>query len=458
MTKSRNLEHSLRRGGAELLPALLCATLTACAVAAPTPAAPPATPAGGDSGAPTSIEQGQSPLDEGFDWTDREWRLKKRMEALQDTKFKAQIRTMYLDRNKYDTSESEAWAIGGYAGLKTGYFLDRIAFGVTGYMSEKLIGEDDRDGTLLLEPGQESYSVLGELYGDIKLTEDLHLYAGRKEYDTPYINRNDTRMTPNTFEAVTLHGKYDIGADKGALNYMAGYFSQIKERNSDEFVAMSEDAGAAIDRGVFAAGALYKQGKFSFGAADYYCDDVINIFYTEAKYAVPLPKDLELRLALQFSNQSSTGDDALTGDSFEANQIGLKAEVPVGNALFTAAYTEASGDADMRSPWSGHPGYTSVQVEDFFRDGEGAFLLRAAYNFPFLEGLSAYALWVHGSTPDQAGQYARDEYDFNLQWVPPNGTLKGLSLRLRYAMVDEHGVNPDDLDDFRMICSYDIPF
>jgi hypothetical protein len=451
------MEHAMRRGAAELLPAMLCAALTACAVAAPAPAAAPPNPPD-DSGAPSSIEQGQSPLDEGFDWTDRDWRLKKRIEALQDTKFKAQIRTMYLDRNKYDTSESEAWAIGGYAGLKTGYFWEHVAFGVTGYMAEKLIGEEDRDGTLLLAPGQESYSVLGELYADIKLTGDLHIYGGRKEYDTPYINRNDTRMTPNTFEAITLQGKCDLGGDKGTLNYMAGYFSQIKERNSDEFVAMSQDAGADIDRGVFAAGGLYKIGKFSFGAADYYSADVINIFYTEAKYAVALPRDLELRLALQFSNQSSTGDDALTGECFEANQIGLKAEVPVGPALFTAAYTQASGDADMRSPWSGHPGYTSVQVEDFFRDGEGAFMLRAAYNFPCLAGLSTYALWVHGSTPDQAGQYARDEYNFNLQWVPPNGTLKGLSLRLRYAMVDEHGVNPDDLDDLRMICSYDIPF
>lgn len=132
--------------------------------------------------------------------------------------------------------------------------------------------------------------------------------------------------------------------------------------------------------------------------------------------------------------------------------------MPVGPALFTAAYTQTSGDADMRSPWSGYPGYTSVQVEDFFRDGEGAFMLRAAYNFPFLDGLSAYTLWVHGTQPDQPGQYDRDEYDFNLQWAPPKGVLKGLALRLRYAMVDQHGGNVDDLDDFRVICNYEIPF
>ena len=35
----------------------------------------------------------------------------------------------------------------------------------------------------------------------------------------------------------------------------------------------------------------------------------------------------------------------------------------------------------MQSPWGGYPGYTSVQVEDFNRDGEEAWMLRAAYCF-----------------------------------------------------------------------------
>ncbi len=44
----------------------------------------------------------------------------------------------YLDRDKYDDSESEAWAIGGSVGFKTGYFRERFAFGATGYTSQPL--------------------------------------------------------------------------------------------------------------------------------------------------------------------------------------------------------------------------------------------------------------------------------------------------------------------------------
>ena len=93
-----------------------------------------------------------------------------------------------------------------------------------------------------------------------------------------------------------------------------------------------------------------------------------------------------------------------------------------------------------------------------FRAGEGAFLIRAGYDFPWVEGLSAYALGVFGTAPDQAGQFRQNEYDFNLQFAPKKGCLKDLSLRLRYALVHQFGGDVDNLTDFRVICNYMIKF
>ena len=36
-------------------------------------------------------------------------------------------------------AEKQAWAIGGWVGVKTGYFLDHIAFGATVYTSNACI-------------------------------------------------------------------------------------------------------------------------------------------------------------------------------------------------------------------------------------------------------------------------------------------------------------------------------
>ena len=157
----------------------------------------------------TSTEQGATTLDDSFDF--REWQLEKRRQALKDTKFELNLRSFYFDRSDFNGSEKQAWAIGGWLGVKTGYFLDHVAFGATVYTSNPIYAPDDRDGTLLLAPGQNGYTVLGEFYAELRIVKDVGITVGAKGYDTPFINRNDTRMTPNTFEAIVLQGRTKLG-------------------------------------------------------------------------------------------------------------------------------------------------------------------------------------------------------------------------------------------------------
>jgi hypothetical protein len=305
-----------------------------------------------DNSATTSTEQGQMPLTDSFQ-SGREWRLEKRRGALQDTEFRFNIRTYYFDREKFDGSESEAFTIGGWAGLKTGYFLDHLSFGVTGYTSQPLYAPDDKDGTGLLKPVQEGITVLGEAYADLRIIKGLNLYAGRKEYDTPFINGDDSRMIPNTFEAIVLQGRIELGKggtdpSKGGveqkeigsvLKFGAGYFDRIKPRNSDEFIAMSEAAGASVDQGVYTAGVLYEKGNFTIGAIDYYSPDTINIGYAETTLKLPINADWEPKFSAQFMDQRSVGNNDLQRESFSAQQFGIKADLPFKKALFTLGYT-----------------------------------------------------------------------------------------------------------------------
>ena len=382
-----------------------------------------------------------------------------RIPFFHDAKLAAQLRSYYLLRDKFDDTKSEAWAIGGAFSFVSGYVADVFRMGAVLYTSQPLYAPDDRDGTLLLKPGQKGYTVLGQIYGEFKFTDALFGAIGRKEYDTPFINRNDSRMTPNTFEGVTVYGR--TGGKDGApeWRYGGGFISKIKERNSDDFVWMSRDAGASVDRGVYLGGVSYRQGDASIGAINYYSHDIINIFYTEAKYAFALPHGSKLSLAAQYADQRSTGDDLLAGVDFKTHQWGVKADLTFGGATLTAAYTDVSRNRSMISPWSGHPGYTSVQVEDFFRAGESAALFKAAYDFSRhgAQGLSAYALYVHGSGV-VAPAFNEDEVDLNLQWIPDKaGPMRGLSFRLRYAEVKQRGGGDPKLTDFRFIVNWDFP-
>ena len=403
--------------------------------------------------AQTSVEQGQTPMTDTFQ-TLREARLEQRRNAFENTEFRFNIRAFYFDRKQADGSENEAFTIGGWAGLKTGYFFDHLSVGVTGYTSQKLSGDQDKDGTGNLKPGQIGYTVLGEAYADIRITKDLNIYVGRKEFNTPFINGDDTRMTPNTFEGAVLQGKVNFGENGGDLKFGAGYYDRIKQRNSDRFISMSDAAGATVNRGVYTGGALYEKGNFSIGAIDYYSQDIINIAYAEAKLAIPVSENLRPKLALQFVDQRSVGNDLLTGSGFEGQQIGVKAELPVKKALFTLGYTHTTDGTNMQSPWGGYPGFTSVQEQDFNRAGEDAFLVRAGYEFTKIDGLGVYALAVLGTSPHAAGQFRQNEYDANVEWKPTEGVLKGLSIRVRYALVQQDGGDVHDIKDLRVICNY----
>jgi outer membrane porin, OprD family len=410
---------------------------------------------------PTSTEQGATAIGQSFaPLTHVEWVREARRQAFQDTKFFGELRSFYMDSDNINGSVNQAWALGGSLGFKTGYFRNLFAFGATGYTSQPLYAPAGEGGTLLLTQNQQGYTVLGQAYIDILLSERITASAGLKEYNTPFLSGFDSRMTPNTYEAVAVQGA--VGGNDGAPEWRfgAGYADKIKLRDSDEFESMATAAGApaGVSRGVAVAGAVYTHGDLYLGAVEYYSSDIINIAYFEAKDAFVLSERLRLQVAAQYTDQHSVGEDLLKGHPFSADQLGLKAELAFAGALLTGAYTRTGTGATIQSPWSLNPGYTTVQVENFDRAGEDAWMLRAAYNFRVVKNLSAYALYVHGSQPAAANQYAQDEYDLNLQWKAASGKAQGLTLLARYGYVTQAGPGAPIAHQIRLILYYTPPW
>lgn len=373
------------------------------------------------------------------------------------------LRTYYFSSKDFNDARSEAWALGGSLVLQSGQFRDRFAVGAGLYTSQPLYAPDDRDGTGLLRPGQKGYTVVGQLYGRIKVVERNFLELYRFDLNTPFINKNDGKMSPNTFEAYGLQGHFGDKTQGLGFDYGGGYIAKIKPRNSETFIPMSKAAGADVKRGVTIGGLRVSSSVFTIGAIDYYSDDIINIGYAEAEVTAFSKGRFGLDLSAQFTDQRSVGDDLLSGDSFATNQAGLMAKTRYGGGIFTLAYSRDSSGADLQSPWGGYPGYTSVQVQDFKRAGESAFMVKGSYEFSLLglDGLAGYLLWVHGwgaVDPDTGSPvYNQNEYNGDLQWRPKTGLMKGLWIRLRYAHVDQWEHGDSTIDEGRVIVNYDLP-
>src|SRR5215813_6399581 len=164
-------------------------------------------------------------------------------------------RSYYLTRDNFDGSRSQAWAGGGWIAYRSGLIADH--FGIHGalYTSQPLFAPSDEAGTRLLNPQQEQLSMLGQAYGFAQFG-DQELRGGRTLIDTPLINPQDNRMVPNTFESVmatTLPNK------SREYDYSVGYIWTIKQRDSNDFIPLS-DAIAGAD--VLNRGAPYAMVKY----------------------------------------------------------------------------------------------------------------------------------------------------------------------------------------------------
>src|SRR5215469_13331228 len=309
---------------------------------------------------------------------------------LGDTDVKLHFRSYYFNRTNPDDTVSEAWAFGGWLGYRSGWLLDTFSMGATFYGSAPLYAPEDREGTLLLAPGQKGYYVPGEAWGALRY-KDYALFTGyRQRVDQTYINSRDNRMTPNTFEAVTLGGKV------GFAEYLAGYLWTIKQRNSDTFVSMATAAGVqGKHEGVALAGVqLTPIKKLQIDLSNQYGMNVFSTLFAQVDYLLELSWDWRLRLGAQFTDQRAVGDAFLTNaaEKYWAVQVGgTRVQLIWRDLTLTAAFSITGTGNTVQTPWGSYPGYLSMIDQDFDQAGEKAYTVGAAYDFSrtLLQGLSA---------------------------------------------------------------------
>ncbi len=363
-------------------------------------------------------------------------------------------RSYYRYRDEGDGQIREAFATGGSIDFHSGWLFDAIQLGLVGYTSQKLVGDLDRDGTGLLQDGQAGYTSLGQAYLKLRYrTATAHLF--RQEINIPFINRDDSRMTPKTFEAYLIGAEDPFGI-KG-LKFGGGHVTKVKDRTSTRFVPLSHLADVpSVDRGVSAIGARYNLSEHAWlGATNQYGWDMWNTFYGQGEVGVPIPNtEFTAKAALQFVDQRSVGDD-LAGE-FDTQFFGASLGLGLRGFLTSVAFTKTADEATIRNPWGGHPGFNSVMISDFDRAGEESYRLGLSYDFSGMgvDGLSAFANLVHGDVP--GGQEDQDEWNVTVDYKRERGPLKNFWLRVRGGQNRLDGGRRRD--EFRVILNYSRSF
>jgi len=370
-----------------------------------------------------------------------------------DTSLLLHFRTYYFYRDIEPAIKSEAWALGGWIDYKSGLWKNRLQIGLVGYTSQKLYGPEDRAGTLLLEPGQQGFSVLGQAYLVLRIIDNLNLRLYRQTFDkVPYVNKQDSRMVPNTFEAYSL-----IGLGLKNTDFIVSHVTKMKTRNASSFEYISEVAGYKNPcKGLTMGGVRYtfSQGT-DIGAISLYSWDLWNTFYAEANTTLEPTENTDIRLSLQYTDQRSVGD-VLDGD-FDTYVVGGKVAASYQGAILTFAFSSTDSDSKIRNPFGGYPGYLSLMVKDFYQAGEDAWLVGLSYDFSHvgMDGLSSFVNYANGNTSSASPD--EEEFDITVDYRFKKDFLKGFWIRLRYAYVDQDGPEGVDVKDFRTILNYELP-
>jgi len=259
-----------------------------------------------------------------------------------------------------------------------------------------------------INTGDKSMAVLGQAYLRYRGIPQTEIIAGRQLIETFYTKSNDTKMIPNTFDALLI-GTKAIPDTAIKLGYI--YEQKLRDHTQSHSVLMygdanstsanapqwSENDDSAMHRGLtytrLSAAGVSTRAPLIVGdihntsikhlkldASFYAVPDLVSQMMGEINYTFNLASNISItpgfRYIRQFDNGAGQiGGAALFGqladehgashgykvaDSLDSQMIGARIVTKIENYAINIAFTKVFDEADLVTPWRAFPtsGYT----------------------------------------------------------------------------------------------------
>ena len=378
--------------------------------------------------------------------------------AFAEGTLKGEIRTYLFSRDfEQKTTDKEDLAVGTLLYYRTAPLYGLTAGLATATSSD--IGSDDDKAVYGLlardaEGDHDSFARLQEYFIQGNWF-DTTLKLGAQEIESPFLNGHDIRMAPKTYRGLTVENK-----SVENLTFKAFYLTDYMGWTDDDFVRISSVAKGADDEPLLAGSVRYifpvKVATVDTEAWHYRTDDIFQSTYFKGTLGKKF-ESVSLSITPSYLKQDSIGDD-LAGQ-FDTYQYGFNTCAKMAGFDITAFYAK-TGDNDLFVPW-GDGKVLIQQINASGRADEDAYALKLGYDFATIgaKGLSAYVFHGIYDAPDSGENAASDINETNLsaQYAFAGG-LDGLSVRARYAIIDNDDDSVEDFNDFRIYLKYTFSF
>lgn len=371
---------------------------------------------------------------------------------LQQTTVSGDIKSYYFTRNYSNLDappDQSAFALGGNLNLESAEFLNwfRVDVGIFSSQSLGLNSDNPKqvDNTL---PGYDLTS-LGQAYLQYQ-NNGLTLKIGDQLINTPWLNSNDSRMIPASYQA--LYADYSLTPE---LSLIAFRQTAFQSRTSDSYSGLNlynvndqifggtplANLGNTTDIGTFAAGSTFQNVNIKGEIWGYQFYDFAKLFYGNFIYTFNNSTAITPILGIQLARETGDGSNLLeqTDYGFVDNNIyGAMIGINIPHGGLTLGYNNiprengAFHNGDIVSPYTtGYavdPLYTTSMIQGLVEKSAGnAVKLTANYNVwdDQIKLAASYARYY--TAPIVANT---NETDFDITYLP-SGKFKGLSIRDR---------------------------